>query len=165
MVPDKSHVSYTYHIRDLHMTELLLIPLSYRQVCGIQWVLSQTRDTCPTCVIHVIYTWLSYFWSLWAIDKCEGSKWGRISPGIHWVWSQSHDTCPTHVIHVIYTWLSYFWSLWGTDKCEGSKWGQILPGSNGHGLRHVTGVLYMSYTWFTDKCEGSNPRTYCPLKT
>ena len=95
---------------------------------GIQRAWSQTSDMCPTHVIHMIYTWLSYFWSLWATDKCEWSNWGRILPGIQWVLSQTRDTCPTCVIHVIYTWLSYFRSLWATDKCEGSNWGKILLG-------------------------------------
>ena len=35
--------------------------------------------------------------SRWATEVCQGSNWGRISPGIQWRWSQTHDTCPSRV--------------------------------------------------------------------
>ena len=122
-------VSYTCHKRDLRMTELLLTPLSNRQVWGVKcqdilstkdlW--SQTHNMWPTQVIHMIYMWLTYFLSRWTTGNCEGLNWERILPGIQWAWTQTSDTCPTCVITVIYMWLSYFWLLWATDKCEGSN--------------------------------------------
>ena len=94
IVPNTWHMLYTCHTCNtcptcaIHMTELLLVPLSDRQVWGVKFGVEFCQGHGPrhlTPVLHVIYTWLSNCWSIWATDKSEGSNWGRTSPGITFI--------------------------------------------------------------------------------
>ena len=113
--------------------------------------------------LHVIYTWFSNFWSLWATVKCERSKWGTISPGIQWTRSQTRDTCPSRVD----TWFTRDFVTPDSFELQTSVRGQNRVEfhweSNGHGPRHVIRVRHVStcdlhVIWFlraTYKCERS----------
>ena len=100
--------------------------------------------TCPSRVD----TWFCNFWSLWATDKCEGSKWGRISPAIQWWWSQTRDTCPSRVD----TWLTRFFITSEPFELQTSVRGQngekFHWESNGNGVRHMAHVHYVSDACF-----------------
>ena len=95
--------------------------------------------TCPSRVD----TWFCNSWFLWATDKCEGSKWGRISPAIEWWVVQTRGTCPA----CVYTWFTRDFLTSDPFELQTSVRGQngveFHQESNGHGVRYVTRVRHV----------------------
>ena len=74
---------------------------------------------------------------------CQGSKWGRISPGIQWTWSQTRDTCPSRVDTCpLLTLLPDLLQRYA----RGQNGVEFCQEFNGHGPRHVTCLCHVSFT-------------------
>ena len=122
-------------------------------------MVSDTWHVSVTCR-HVIYTWFCNFWTHWATDKYEGSKWGRISPGIQWAWSQTPGICLSHIWCTFSFWYGTVFYIYenfvSSDPFElqtsvrGQNALEFHWESDGHGCRQMTwyGTVFYIYENF-----------------
>ena len=143
------HVIYTWFTRDFVTPDPFELQTSVRGQNGVEFHQDSNGQRprhmtrahhVSTRDLHVIYAWFCNSWSLWATDKFERSKWGKISPGIQWAWSQTRDTCPSRVCHVSTRDFLTSDPFELQTSVRGQNGVEFHQESNGHGVRHIAHV-------------------------